>query len=138
MANVNMGANAKYQAELVHSGVCAAVFRISASVSISGGDVMLIGKLPVLAIPLDAVFYPNAQIVAKFGTSISQEAFLISATYSTVARVTTQKLGTAAQVSLSDDAAVRYDNVTMVATGGASLAYIGDLVVYYRMPGQRF
>ena len=135
MANVALSSFSKNAAQAVHCGLNVANFRISASTSISGGDVQLIGRLPHGGIPVDSVFYPQSQVVAKFGTSASQELFLASATYSTVTRQT-RNLGSSMQVSLSDDLGVRYEAVTMVGTGGASLGYIGDLVVSYLMPGQ--
>ena len=125
--------------ESVHVGDNVAVCKISLSASWSSGDIHVIGKIPNGAIPLDAVFYPGAAspagFVAKFGTSASQELFFGSATYSTVGRVT-RRLGYAMQISLSDDARVLYDNMTMVATAGISVGHVGDLVVYYKLPGQ--
>jgi hypothetical protein len=40
------------------------------------------------------------------------------------------------QISLSDDARVLFDYVTMVATAGCSIGHVGDLVVYYKLRGQ--
>lgn len=117
-------------------GMGAAIFHISASLSISGGDTWVIGKLPNRAIPLFSVFYPAGQVVAKFGTSASQELFFNSSTYSAGTNMGTNRLGRAFQISLSDDVAVNYETVTMVATGGISLGVIGDLLVTYVMPGQ--
>lgn len=121
----------------IHAGVNALVCQVSLSVSWSSGDVHVIGRLPHGAIPLDSVFYPGAAIsgvtVAKFGTSASQELFLASDTYSVaVARQITTLANQ--QISLSDDAMPRYQNVVMVATAGASIGHIGTLVVYYKMP----
>jgi hypothetical protein len=140
MATVLLGLGALgAQAEQVHIGDNVALCKVSLSASWSSGDVHVIGKIPNGAIPLDAVFYPGAAspagLVAKFGTSASQELFFGSATYSTVGRVT-RRLGYAMQVSLSDDARVLFDNITMVATAGISIGHVGDLVVYYKMPGQ--
>jgi hypothetical protein len=139
MANVNVGNYAGNQAESVHAGINAAICHISLSASWSSGDVHRIGKLPNGAIPLDSVFYPGAAspvgLVAKFGTSASQEAFFASATYSVMAR-TSRRLAVAAQISLSDDAVVQYEPVVMVATAGCSIGHVGDLVVFYKMPGQ--
>ena len=42
------------------------------------------------------------------------------------------------QVSISDDAMPRFEYVTMVATAGVSIGHVGDLVLYYKMPGQGF
>lgn len=126
-------------AESVHAGVNVAICHISLSASWSSGDVHLIGRIPHGAIPLESVFYPGpasgAALIAKFGTSASQELFFASATYSVASR-NTRRLGYAAQVSLSDDAMPRYENLTMVATNNVSVGHVGDLVVYYKMPGQ--
>lgn len=139
MATLNVGNSARNQPTANATGVNAVVFRVSLSASWSSGDVHLIGKLPHGAIPIDSIFYPGsaspAGFVAKFGTSASQELFLASATYSVVTRGS-RRLGYAAQVSLSDDLTVRYENVTMVATAGTSIGHVGDLVLYYVMPGQ--
>ncbi len=117
-------------------GTNTSVFRISASLSLSVGDTYVIGKLPNGAIPCDAVFYANGQVEAKFGISASLSLFFASATFVAGAYWNTKNLGSALAVSLSDDAAVRYENVTMVANAGLSLNYIGDLIVTYVMPGQ--
>ena len=125
--------------ESVHVGDNVLVCKISLSASWSSGDIHIIGKIPNGAIPLDAVFYAGAATpgtaVFKFGTSASQELFFGSATYSTVSRVT-RRLGYAQQISISDDARVLYENITMVATAGTSVGHVGDLVVYYKLPGQ--
>lgn len=139
MATVTLELARAAQPETVHIGVNAVVCKVSLSASWSSGDVHRIGKLPNGAIPLDAVFYPGpatpGTAVFKFGTSASQELFFGSATYSVTTK-TTRKLGYQMQISISDDAAVNYDYLTMVATAGASIGYVGDLVVYYKMPGQ--
>lgn len=141
MATVNLPLAARNQPEAVENGINVAVCHISlsASASWSSGDVHRIGKLPNGAIPVDAVFYPGAATggaaVFKFGTSISQELFFGSATYSIVSRCS-RRLGLAAQVSISDDAQVMYDWITMVATAGVSVGAVGDLIVFYKMPGQ--
>lgn len=140
MATVDVGLGAAgAQPESVHVGQNVAVCKISLSASWSSGDVHRIGKLPQGAIPLDAVFYPGAAtpgtFVAKFGTSASQELFLASATYSIAVRCS-RILGTSKQISLTDDARVLFDYVTMVATAGCSIGHVGDLVVYYKLPGQ--
>lgn len=130
------------QAEALERGINIAICHISISVSWSSGDVHRIGKLPHGAIPLDAVFYPgtalSAVAVAKFGSSASQELFFASLTYSQTAQIyrTIRKLGTAMQISLSDDFMPRFEWITMVATAGVSVGAVGDLIVYYKMPGQ--
>lgn len=140
------------QPEAVHIGLNTRVCRISLSVTVSAGDVHIIGRLPHGAIPLDAVFIPGAAIDAaastgpafKFGTSASRELFFASVSYSVATIVgqirTTRALGTAKQISLSDDAMPRYENIVMVqSAGGAgvgSVGHQGDLIVYYKMPGQ--
>jgi hypothetical protein len=128
------------QPEAVHAGVNALVLHISLSTTWSSTDVLQIGKLPVNAIPLDAVFYGQASaVVAKFGTSASPSAFFASASYSIARYQTTKTLGLKAQCSLSDDKMPRYVPVTMAGTGtNATLGLIGDLVIYYKMPGQSF
>lgn len=145
MATVDLDAYTKGQPEMQEKGVVAAICHISLSLTLSAGDVHRIGKIPFAAIPLDAVFYPGtaaaAGMVAKFGTSASQELFFGSATYSQAAAPIyrlNRKIGTAQQISFSDDAAVRYDALVMVGTAGISVGAVGDLIVYYRMPGQNF
>ena len=136
------------QAQAWHVGLNSAYFRISLSVTPSAGDIYLIGKLPHGAIPLDGIFYNGTSItsvttgvVFKIGTSASPDMFFSSATHSyspgpVTSRVTNQ-LGTAMQISLSDDAMPRYENITFVPTAaGFSVGWIGDLILYYRMPGQ--
>lgn len=143
MGTITIGAVQTGQPEAVHVGIVAAVCKVSLSASWSSGDVHRIGKIPHGAIPLDAVWYPGAAFaatgIAKFGTSASQELFLASDSYAesgTAIYRNIRKLGYAMQVSLSDDAAQMYDYITMVATAGVSIGYVGDLVVYYKMPGQ--
>lgn len=142
MGTITIAAAQGGQPEAVEKGINIALCKISLSVSWSSGDVHRVGKLPHGAIPLDAVFYPGAALsgvaVAKFGTSASQVQFFASLTYSQVAAVyrTITKLGTTTQISLSDDAMPRFEHITMVATAGVSIGHVGDLIVYYKMPGQ--
>jgi hypothetical protein len=144
MATVTIGAAQGGQPETLHVGVNAAVCKVSLSVSWSSGDVHRIGKIPNGAIPLDVVWYPGAAtgatFVAKFGTSASQELFLASDSYGTNESTGIfrgiRALGTAKQISIADDAVVNYDYITMVATANISVGHVGDLVVYYKMPGQ--
>jgi hypothetical protein len=142
MATVTIGAAQSGQPETAHVGVNAVVCKVSLSVSWSSGDVHRIGKIPNGAIPLGSVFYPGPAsgtgFVAKFGTSASQELFFASASFSLAPAglTSTRRLGYGMQISISDDAAVNYDYLTMVATAGASVGYVGDLVAYYKMPGQ--
>jgi hypothetical protein len=117
-------------------GTNTAVFHISASASLSSGDTWVIGKLPHGAIPVQAVFYTQGQVEAKFGTSASLELFLDSATFVAGAYFSTKLLGPSQAISVSDDIALRFERVTMVANAGLSLGYVGDLVVTYVMPGQ--
>lgn len=139
MATVTTAFGQGAQAEQAHVGINAVVCKVSLSASWSSGDVHRIGRIPNGAVPLDAVFYPGPAspvgLIAKFGISASQELFFGSATYSVASR-TTRKLGYQMQVSIADDAVVNYDFITMVATAGVSQGYVGDLVVYYKMPGQ--
>ncbi len=140
---VGMGLDAN-QPEQVHVGANVAVCKVSLSVSWSSGDVHHIGKLPNGAIPLDVIWYPGsatgATFVAKFGTSASQELFLVSDSYGTNESTGLfrgiRRLGPSMQVSISDDARVQYDPIVMVATANISVGYVGDLVVWYKLPGQ--
>lgn len=145
MATVKVGLGLDgNNAEQVHVGANVAVCRVSLSASWSSGDVHVIGKLPNGAIPLDAVWYPGAAtgatFIAKFGTSASQELFLASDSYGTnegtLLHRSIRPLGTAKQISLSDDARVLFENIVMVATANISIGHVGDLVVSYKMPGQ--
>lgn len=143
MATRNLGNSLRNQPQAVHAGTNTALFRISSSVTVSVGDTWVVGKLPNRAIPVGAVFFPAAQVNAKFGTSASLELFFVSDTYSTAAGAqgggiqSNLRLGSAQQISISDDAIIQYENVTMVAgTTDLSLAYFGDLVVTYIMPPQ--
>ena len=129
--------------EAVHAGVNALVIHLSFSTTFSPTDTLNIGKLPVNAIPLDAIFYAGSGLggatVLKFGTSASPSLFFTSATYSIDTRFgTSKRLGLPAQVSLSDDKMPRYVPVQMVSAAGATLGYIGELVIYYKMPGQGY
>jgi hypothetical protein len=126
--------------EAVHIGVNAKICRISLSVTNSVGDIHIIGRMPHGAIPLEAIFYPATaigQTLTKFGTSASNDLFFASDTYS-VGEVyrNSRLLGSPKQISLSDDAMPRYENITFVATEGATVGHLGDLVVFYKMPGQ--
>lgn len=134
------------QPESVHVGLNVLHARVSLSVSLSVGDIHIVGALPQGAIPLDAVFYPGAGFtnastgaIMKIGTSASNDMFFASATYSQTTQSairTTRVLGTLRQISLSDDFMPRYDNVVFVGTAGFSIGHVGDLIVYYKMPGQ--
>jgi hypothetical protein len=146
MATIDVGGGrGARQPEAVEKGTNVVALRISLSVTISAGDIHRIGKLPHGAIPLDAIFYTGSAFtdsslghVLKMGTSASADMFFTSDTYSagggTVYR-TSRRLGLAMQISLSDDFMPRYENVVMVASG-MSVGHIGDLVLYYKMPGQ--
>lgn len=148
MATVKVGLGLdRNQGEAIHAGINAAVCKISLSLTLSSGDVHLIGKLPNGAIPLDSVFYPGpalpgAAFTLKFGTSASQEMFLTSATLTlTGAPYRTgsgKRLGYNQQISISDDARVLFENIVMVGTGSntISVGHMGDLVVFYKLPGQ--
>ena len=133
------------QPEAVHAGVNALVIHLSFSTTFSPTDTIQIGKLPVNAIPLDVVFYGGTATsigttVLKFGTSASPSAFFTSATYSAARYqgAAAKRLGLAAQASLSDDKMPRYVPVQMVSAAGATLGYLGELVIYYKVPGQNF
>ncbi len=143
MATVYVGLGSPTaQPEQIHVGDNVLICKVSLSVSWSSGDIHVIGKLPNFAIPFDAVFYPapasGGTFVAKFGTSASQDMFIASGSFSTApaSTRTSRRLGYGMQISLSDDARVLYENITMVATAGCSTGYVGDFVVHYKMPGQ--
>lgn len=150
MATITTSSALASQPEGVENGMNILICRISLSLTVSAGDVHRIGKLPHGAIPLDAVFFPSTNITTlstgpqyKFGTSASASMFFVATSYSVASaglNRTTFGLGSAKQISLSDDAMPRYEYVTMTgAAGGAgvgSIGYQGDLVVYYKMPGQ--
>jgi hypothetical protein len=144
MATRQLGAYTNGQPPALHAGTNALVIRISVSTTVSPTDVWNIGKLPVNCIPTDTIFYGGtatgqATFAAKFGTSASPSAFFASATYSNaVYRASAKRLGSSAQCSLSDDKMPRYVNVQMVGTAGATLGYIGDLIIYYVLPSQGF
>lgn len=143
MATVTLGNTQTGQPEQIHTGINIALCHVSLSLSLSVGDVHRIGKIPNGAIPLDVVWYPGSAFaatgIAKFGTSASQELFLASDSYAesgTALYRNIRQLGSPKQVSISDDAAQMFDYITMVATAGVSIGFVGELVVYYRMPGQ--
>ncbi len=146
MATVQTGFYQKSQPEAVQIGDNITIIRISLSLSVSTGDIHLIGKIPHGAIPLDAVFIPGSALpangaIAKFGTSASNDLFFFSASLSAASGMirTTRPLGTAQQISLSDDKMPRYEAITMVSTATLlSVGYMGDLIVYWKMPGQTF
>ncbi len=145
MATVTLSLVDKAQAEAVEKGLNIAICRVSLSATASLDSVWRIGKLPHGAIPLDAVWYPGAAaatgFVTRFGTSASTEMFFASDSWAETALVpyrTVRQQGTPRQVSLSDDAQPRFEYITMgggVAIG-ITAGYYGDLVVYYKMPGQ--
>lgn len=143
MATVKVGLGLDgNQAEQFHVGANVAVCKVSLSASWSSGDVHVIGKLPNGAIPLDWVWYPGAAspaaLIAKFGTSASQELFLASDSYAETQTLyrNIKRAGPDIQISISDDARVQYENIVMVATAGISIGNVGSLVVFYKMPGQ--
>lgn len=141
MATIELPSATRNQPEAVENGLNVLICRVSLSATMSAGDVYRIGKLPNGAIPLDAVWYtgasPAATGAAKFGTSASQELFFASGSFSVAfeLRRCTRRLGPSQQISISDDAAVMYEWVTMVPTA-LTIGHIGDLAVYYKMPGQ--
>ena len=126
--------------EAVHIGVNAKICRVSLSQTNSVGDIHIIGRIPHGAIPLEALFYPATaigQTLTKFGTSASNDLFFASDTYS-VGEVyrNSRLLGSPKQISISDDTMPRYENITFVATEGATIGHMGDLIIFYKMPGQ--
>jgi hypothetical protein len=143
MATVKVGLGAaSAQPETVHVGANVAVCKVSLSASWSSGDIHVIGKLPNGAIPLDWVWYPGAAspaaLIAKFGTSASQELFLASDSYAETQTLyrNIKRAGPDIAISISDDAVVNYENIVMVATAGISIGNVGSLIVFYKMPGQ--
>ena len=144
MATIQTGFYQKTQPEAVQVGDNVTVIRISLSVSASAGDIHLIGKIPHGAIPLDAVYIPGSAVpangaIAKFGTSASNDLFFFSASLSAASGMIrcTRPLGTAQQISVSDDKMPRYEAITMVSTATLlSVGFMGDLIVYWKMPGQ--
>jgi hypothetical protein len=143
MATITTNQALFQQPEALEKGVMCAVCRISLSVSqsVSLGDIHRIGWLPHGAIPLDAIFYRGAamaaEAVVKFGYSATLEAFFVSATFSAAAAArTTRPQGSRIQVSISDDAMPRKEPITAVFGAGTSVGYVGDLLVFYKMPGQ--
>jgi hypothetical protein len=143
MATVKVGLGAaSAQPETVHIGANVAVCKVSLSASWSSGDIHVIGKLPNGAIPLDWVWYPGAAspaaLIAKFGTSASQELFLASDSYAETQTLyrNIKRAGPDIAISISDDAVVNYENIVMVATAGISIGNVGSLIVFYKMPGQ--
>jgi hypothetical protein len=102
-------ANFRNQAEQVHAGINAVICHVSLSVSLSVGDVHRIGRL------FASLTY--SQAAAPIYRNI-------------------RKIGVTQQISLSDDARVLYEPLVMVATAGVSVGHVGDLVVFYKMPGQ--
>jgi hypothetical protein len=145
MATVTLSSADRNQPEAVHTGDNVAICRISLSVTSSLDSTWRIGKLPHGAIPLDAIFYPGAAapagFVTRFGVSASTELFFASDSWAEAAGTnyrTARQLGTARQISLSDDAMPRFEYITMgggVAIG-ITVGHMGDLIVYYKMPGQ--
>jgi hypothetical protein len=143
MATVKVGLGLDgNQPETVHVGANVAVCKVSLSASWSSGDIHVIGKLPNGAIPLDWVWYPGAAspaaLIAKFGTSASQELFLASDSYAETQTLyrNIKRAGPDIAISISDDARVNYENIVMVATAGISIGNVGSLIVFYKMPGQ--
>lgn len=145
MATVTTSAGNLNQPEAIEKGLNTLICRVSLSATASLDSVWRIGKLPTGAIPVDAIWYPGSAagtaFVNRFGTSASTELFFASDSYAesgTLNYRTARALGTAQQISLSDDAMPRFQFVTMgggVAIG-VSVGYMGDLVVFYKMPGQ--
>lgn len=146
MATVDTNFYTTSQPEGVHVGDNCLLMRISLSLSVSAGDIHRIGKIPHGAIPIDCVFIPGSALpangaIAKFGTSASNDLFFLSASLSVAGGriICTRALGTAQQISVSDDKMPRYEAITMVNTATLlSVGFMGDLIVYYKMPGQGF
>jgi hypothetical protein len=145
MATVTLSSADKNQPEAIEKGLNTGIYRVSLSATASLDSVWRIGKLPTGAILVDAIWYPAAAagtaFVNRFGTSASTELFFASDSWAesgTLNYRTNRVLGTTQQISLSDDAMPRFQYVTMgggVAIG-VSVGHMGDLVVFYKMPGQ--
>lgn len=145
MATVTTSAGNLNQPEAIEKGLNTLICRVSLSATASLDSVWRIGKLPTGAILVDAIWYPGAAagtaFVNRFGTSASTELFFASDSWAesgTLNYRTNRALGTAQQISLSDDAMPRYQFVTMgggVAIG-VSVGHMGDLIIFYKMPGQ--
>jgi hypothetical protein len=145
MATVTLENANRNQAEAIEKGLNTLICRVSLSATASLDSTWRIGKLPHGAIPVDAIWYPGAAagtaFVNRFGTSASTELFFASDSWAesgTLNYRTARALGTQQQISLSDDAMPRFQYVTMgggVAIG-VSVGHMGDLVVFYKMPGQ--
>lgn len=150
MATITLGNTQGLQPPALHAGLNSLVCRLSLSVTLSVGDIHIIGKLPQGAIPTDAVFYGGAAFIAtstgqvmKIGTSASPDMFFASATFSITPAFGVQRcarrLGTTMQISISDDQQPRYENVVFVGTSSTfTVGHIGDLVIEYVMPGSEF
>jgi hypothetical protein len=150
VATITLGNAQGMQPPALHAGLNTLICRLSLSVTLSVGDIHIIGKLPHGAIPTDAVFYGGAAYIAtstgqvqKMGTSASPDMFFASATFSITpafgVQRTTRRLGTSMQISLSDDIQPRYENVVFVGTSSTfTVGHIGDLVIEYVMPGSEF
>ena len=143
MATVKVGLGGDgAAAEQIHVGANVAVCKVSLSVSWSSGDVHVIGKIPNGAIPLDWVWYPGAAspaaFIAKFGTSASQELFLVSDSYAETQTLyrNIKRAGPDVAISISDDARVLFENIVMIATAGCSIGNVGTFVLFYKQPGQ--
>jgi hypothetical protein len=139
MANVDIGLGAPAaQPQGLHAGPNVVVCRISVSATTSAGDVLRVGKLPQGAIPTDVVFYPGAAFVQntihKAGISASQAAFISSKSFST--SVIRGDVALSWGLSLSDDARVLFDYITVTPSAVVSVGHFGNLVVSYVMPGQ--
>jgi len=145
MATVTLFNADKNQAEAIEKGLNTAICRVSLSATASLDSTWRIGKLPHGAIPVDCIWYPGpaapAGFVTRFGTSASTEMFFASDSWAEAAGTnyrTARQLGTVMQVSLSDDVMPRFQYITM--GGGVSIAvtvgHMGDLIVFYKMPGQ--
>ena len=124
-------------AKQVHVGLQAVAKRISLSVSHSSGEILNCIPLPHGAVVTDVVFYPGSALTAnsvlRIGTSASAEMYLASATYTTVVARATRGLGDRFKISLSDDAAVRYEWLTVSPITQQSVGYLGDVIVTYML-----
>lgn len=136
MATLTLG-NVK-PAGYVHAGLNVLLCKVSLSVTLSAGDVHIIGRLPRGAIVTDTVFYPGAAapatIIAKFGTSKSQSAFFASDSWADVATLTrgAKRMGSVAGLISLSDAGPDFENVVAVFSGaGVTVGHMCDLVVYY-------